>query len=116
MPTRDAFATAEGYYATLYHELSHWSGASHRLRRDLGGTFGATSYAREELVAELGAAFLAARVGIGHISQAASYLQSWLNVLKNDRRFLFVAAKLAKEAATFIYPEDGANPDNTFES
>src|SRR5207253_959199 len=59
MPPRAAFSLAADWYGTLFHEACHWSGAKHRLRRDLGGMYGGKGYAQEELVAELGACFLA---------------------------------------------------------
>lgn len=116
MPGRSAFSSAQNYYSTLLHELSHWSGAPGRLARDQSGGFGSATYAKEELVAELGAAFLAARLGIEHVSQAASYLQSWLAVLQNDNRFLFVAARQATEAAMFIHPDDSRDQTDQFVS
>lgn len=108
MPPRSAFSRSTDFYATLYHELTHWSGASHRLNRDLEGLHGGTRYAREELVAELGACFLAARTGIEHITDSASYIGNWLQALRDDKRFIFGAAKLATQAAGYIYPEGGA--------
>jgi antirestriction protein ArdC len=106
MPARAAFGRASDWYATLYHELTHWSGAKHRLTRDLSGTFGGTRYAQEELVAELGACFLSARSGIEHVTQSASYVSSWLAALHEDKRFIFAAAKLATQAADFISSDD----------
>jgi antirestriction protein ArdC len=68
--------------------------------------FGGARYAQEELVAELGACFLAARTGIEHVTQSASYIASWLTALREEKRFIFSAAKLATQAGAFIYPED----------
>jgi antirestriction protein ArdC len=110
MPSRSAFRKASDWYATVYHELGHWTGARHRLARDLSGNFGSTTYAQEELTAELAAAFLSARTGIEHASQSASYLSHWLQVLRNDRRFIFVAAKQATQIAAFIYPDGSPDP------
>lgn len=109
MPPRIAFRRASDWYATVYHELTHWTGTKHRLGRDLGGTYGSTRYAQEELVAELGACFLAARTGIEHVTRSASYISSWLSALRDDKRFIFAAAKLATHACTFISP-DHASP------
>lgn len=64
MPARSAFRDAAAYYATLLHELTHWTAAKPRCDRDLTGRFGSAAYAMEELVAELGAAFLCADLGI----------------------------------------------------
>lgn len=94
----------ESYYATLCHELVHWSGAKHRLARDLTGRFGSQAYAMEELIAELGAAFLCADLGIAPQPRAdhAAYIQSWLEVLKADKRAIFTAASKASQAAGWL--------------
>lgn len=86
-PTASA---AEGYYATLLHELVHWTSPKHRCDRDLGKRFADNAYAREELVAEIGAAFLCADLGIALEPRPdyAAYIASWLNVLKADKRDL----------------------------
>lgn len=84
MPPRRTFAAATAYYGTLFHETCHWTGAPHRLNRQLGAVFGSRTYAMEELVAELGACFLAARCGIEHVSRSASYIGTWLEGLQND--------------------------------
>jgi len=103
LPDRHRFRSAEGFYSTVLHELVHATGAAHRLNRDLNGRFGNHAYALEELVAELGSAFLAARCGLDHVSDAANYIQSWLVVLKRDGRALFAASRLATEAAHYLY-------------
>jgi antirestriction protein ArdC len=94
----------EGYYATLIHELTHWSGAKHRLNRDFGTRFGEEAYAAEELVAEIGAAFLCTELGITQDTRPdhAQYLANWLKLLKNDSRAIFAAAAKASEAATYL--------------
>jgi antirestriction protein ArdC len=94
----------ESYYATLCHELVHWSGAKHRLARDLTGRFGSQAYAMEELIAELGAAFLCADLGVTPQPRAdhAAYIQSWLEVLKADKRAIFTAASKASQAAEWL--------------
>jgi antirestriction protein ArdC len=109
MPPRSAFARPTDWYATIYHEVVHWSGAKHRLDRGLSGLHGCTRYAQEELVAELGACFLAARTGIEHVTQSASYIGNWLQALHNEKRFIFTAAKLATQATAFIYPDSEVN-------
>jgi antirestriction protein ArdC len=90
MPRRDRFigsgtsSPTESYYATLLHELTHWSGAAHRLNRTFGKRHGDEAYAMEELVAELGAAFLCAMLGITSEPRTdhAAYVASWLKVLR----------------------------------
>lgn len=102
IPPRTWFADRESYYATLFHELAHWTGAPHRLDRQGGGRFGDPRYAFEELVAEMASAFVCARAGIPHIDQAAAYLESWLSALRSDRRIIFWAAKAATAAADYL--------------
>ncbi|WP_353646135.1 zincin-like metallopeptidase domain-containing protein [Mesorhizobium sp. WSM2239] len=104
MPGRDRFDSEVHLYSTLLHELSHWSGAKHRLDRDLSGRFGTESYAVEELVAELAASFLCADLGVAHdpCDNTAAYLASWLAVLKNDRRAIITAAAKAQAAADYL--------------
>jgi len=105
MPVFECFRSPEAYYATLAHELTHWTKHPKRLDRDLGRkSWGDEGYAREELVAELGAAFLCADLeltpepGQDH----AAYIQSWLKVLKEDKRAIFSAAAHAQRAADFL--------------
>jgi antirestriction protein ArdC len=94
----------EGYYATLLHELIHWSGAADRLNRQMGKRFGDNAYAAEELVAEIGAAFLCADLGITQDVRPdhAQYVANWLKLLKDDSRAIFAAAARASEAAAFL--------------
>lgn len=84
--------------------LTHWTGAKHRLDRDFGQRFGDKAYAFEELVAELGAAFLCACFGITNEPRAdhAQYVASWLAVLNNDPRAIFTAANRAQDAIQFL--------------
>jgi antirestriction protein ArdC len=104
MPPRDSFDPPDTYYGTLAHELVHHSGAPHRLGRDLSGRFGSQAYAVEELVAELGSAFLTGRLGIAHEPQSsASYIASWLAVLRADSRTVFTTARMAQEAADYFF-------------
>lgn len=106
MPPFEAFRDAESYYATLLHELIHWTKASTRLDRDLGRKkHGDEGYAREELVAEIGAAFLCAALEITPEPREdhAAYLASWLEVLRNDKRAIFTAAAHAQRAADFLH-------------
>ncbi len=102
LPEASAFETYEHYLATALHELCHWSGAKHRLDRDLSGRFGTQSYAAEELVAELGAAFLCAHTGVQGQLRHAEYLASWLKLLKEDSRAIFTAASKASQAADYL--------------
>jgi antirestriction protein ArdC len=92
----------DDYYATALHELTHWTGHSSRNAREYGKRFGDQAYAREELVAEMGAAFLCAKTGITAQLQHASYIGSWLKVLKGDKRAVLVAAGAAQRAADFV--------------
>lgn len=98
------FKTPTAYYSVLAHELTHWSGAKTRLDRDLSGRFGSESYAVEELVAELGAAFIAGSLGLPSDPRAdhAPYIATWLKVLKNDSRAIFTAASKAQAAADYL--------------
>lgn len=105
MPTKSAFETADGYYATVLHELSHWTGHPGRLDRSLTGRFGSEAYAVEELIAELSAAFLCAHCRIPGRLQHSSYIASWLKVLGNDHRAIFTAASHAQKSADYLLDE-----------
>ncbi|MCR9089477.1 MAG: zincin-like metallopeptidase domain-containing protein [Rhodobacteraceae bacterium] len=106
MPVFEAFRSPEAYYATLAHELIHWTKHKSRLDRDLGRKrWGDEGYAREELVAELGAAFLCADLMLTPEPEPehAAYIQSWLKVLKRDKRAIFSAAAHAQRAADYLH-------------
>jgi antirestriction protein ArdC len=106
MPPFECFRDAESHAATLAHELTHWTRHPSRLDRDLGRKrFGDAGYAMEELVAELGAAFLCADLSITPElrDDHASYLANWLEVLKNDKRAIFTAASHASRAVEFLH-------------
>lgn len=105
MPPFEAFFDPVAYYATLAHEATHWSGHKSRLDRDLKGRFGSESYAAEELIAELGAAFIAADLELTSEARPenAAYVQSWLTVLRKDNRAIFTAASHAQRAADFMH-------------
>lgn len=111
LPCFEQFRDPFSYYAVAGHELVHWSGAKHRLDRQLGARFGAHSYAAEELVAEIGAAFIAARLGLTLEPREdhASYVGSWLQVLRNDPRAILTAAAKAQEAVDYLVslPDQG---------
>ena len=82
--------------------MTHWTGHGSRLGREQSGRFGSPDYAREELVAELGAAFLCAALGIKPTVRHADYIGSWLDVLRGDNRAIFRAASRASKAADFL--------------
>jgi antirestriction protein ArdC len=111
MPPRELFvgtATStptEAYYSTILHEEIHGSGAEHRLNRKFGERFGDKAYAFEELVAELGAAYLCAGLEITNTPRPdhAQYLANWLAVLKGDTRAIFTAASMATRAVDYLY-------------
>lgn len=102
LPGKQTFADAASYYSTALHELCHWTGATSRLGRKLGRRFGDSAYAMEELIAELGAAFLSAHCRLDGRLQHASYIASWLEVLQRDKRAVFVAAAQAQKAADYL--------------
>jgi len=102
LPPQPAFHHQIDYYRTALHELGHWTGHVSRLGRDQTGRFGSAAYAREELVAELAAAFLCAALGIEPTVRHADYLGSWLAVLRDDSRAIFRAASQASRAADFL--------------
>jgi antirestriction protein ArdC len=105
IPPLNLFDEVPGYYATLLHELTHWTGHKTRLDRDMSARFRTESYAAEELVAELGAAFLCSTLGISSEPRPdhAAYIESWFKVLKGDKRAIFTASSLAQKAADFLY-------------
>jgi len=105
MPELARFDSAESYYATLAHEAIHWTGHESRCARVMGKRFGDNGYAMEELVAELGAAFLCADLGISDVPRAdhADYLAGWLSVLKTDCKAIFTAASAADRGASFLH-------------
>lgn len=94
----------QNYYSVLMHELTHWTGAKKRLERAKGKKFGDREYAIEELIAELGAAFLCAKLGIENEPRLdhAQYIGGWLKALKSDKRFIFTAASAATKAVKYL--------------
>jgi antirestriction protein ArdC len=107
MPARESFDGPEEYYNTLFHELTHSTGHSSRLDREGVNAlhfFGDAVYSREELVAEMGAAFLSGHCGIENktLNNSASYLQSWIKALRSDSKLVIVAAGAAQKAADLI--------------
>jgi len=108
MPDIKQFTSSAEYYVTLFHETIHATGHQDRLNRK-GITepnkFGSILYSQEELIAEMGASFLSAEVGINFseiVENNAAYLQGWLNKLKEDKRFIFRAAGKAQQATKYI--------------
>ena len=102
LPKRDDFESLRHYYATSLHEHVHYTGHPRRLNRDLKGRFGSRSYAGEELVAELGAAFLCSKLEIQGELRHAAYIASWLELLKDDSRAIFTAASAASKATDYL--------------
>ncbi|CAB4188323.1 COG4227 Antirestriction protein [uncultured Caudovirales phage] len=103
LPNKGAFTSECHYYATAFHELSHWTGAKHRLDRNLdNGKYGNPAYAFEELVAEISAAYLCADYKIQGELRHAGYIQSWLKACKEDSKAIFKAAALAQKATDYI--------------
>jgi antirestriction protein ArdC len=104
LPPFQAFVENMAYYSTLAHEHTHWTARAGRCDRQLGKRFGDSAYAAEELIAELGAAFACAHLGLSTEPRAdhAQYINSWLRVLKADKRAIFTAASKAQQAADFL--------------
>ena len=114
MPRLEAFNTPEGYYKVLFHECVHSTGHSSRLNREeMQGTSkkGSERYSREELTAEMGANFLAARCGFNMaqdsdlLEQTASYIAGYMNVFQMDKKVFYTAARQAQKAANYILGE-----------
>ena len=103
MPLFGAFKDSLAY-STLAHEHTHWTAKVGRCDRELGKRFGDNAYAAEELIAELGAAFTCAHLGLSTEPREdhAQYIQSWLRVLKADKRAIFTAASKAQQAADWL--------------
>jgi antirestriction protein ArdC len=109
MPPFQAFTENVSYYSTLAHEHTHWTAPSARCDRQLGKRFGDNAYAAEELIAELGAAFTCAHLGLSTEPREdhAAYIQSWLRVLKADSRAIFTAASKAQQATDWLIARAG---------
>jgi antirestriction protein ArdC len=102
MPAFAAFKGADHFYNVAFHELTHWTGHKSRLDRDLKQRFGSRAYAAEELVAELGAAFLSAEFSIDGDVRNAGYINTWIGMLKDDKRAFFTACSKASQAADYL--------------
>lgn len=102
MPKSEGFKSMDTFYATLFHELGHWTGYKTRLNRQLSGRFGTRAYAAEELVAELTSAFLCAEFEFDGDVRHAGYIENWIDLLKADKRAFMTAASKAQQAADFL--------------
>jgi antirestriction protein ArdC len=121
LPEPSAFQSPEEYYATAYHELVHSTGHASRVGRKgilEPSFFGSHEYSKEELVAEMGAAFLCGVAGIEQrtIENSASYISGWLKALKNDRKLLVMAAAQAQHAVDYILSRSEGEDDQAEDS
>src|SRR4029077_13143574 len=102
MPAFAGFKSADHFYNVAFHELGHWTGHKSRLDRDLKHRFGSRNYAAEELIAELGAAFLCAEFGFDGDVRSAGYIATWIELLKADQRAFFTACSHASRSAEYL--------------
>ena len=102
IPAFAGFKGADHFYNVAYHELLHWTGHKSRLDRDLKNRFGSRQYAAEELIAELGAAFLCAEFDFDGDVRNAGYIANWIELLKADNRAFFTACSRASKAADYL--------------
>lgn len=102
LPPPQAFHEPVNFHRTAAHEMSHATGAAHRLARDFTGRYGSEGYAREELVAEISAAYVCASLGIVPTVRHADYIATWLDVLRSDPRAIVQAAGLASRSADWL--------------
>jgi antirestriction protein ArdC len=102
MPAFEAFKGADHFYNVAFHELTHWTAHKSRLDRDLKNRFGSRNYAAEELIAELGAAFLCAEFGFDGDVRNAGYIGPWIELLKADKRAFFTTCSQASKAADYL--------------
>lgn len=111
LPERVRFDSQENFYHVAIHELTHWTGGEKRLARDFSKRFGDEAYAFEELVAELGSAFMLSRIGLtgSELQYHASYIEGWLKVLKGDKNAIFTAASRASAAYQYLLDLAGMN-------
>lgn len=113
MPRLEAFESEEHYWGTNLHELTHWTGHKSRLDRDLAHRFGSEAYAAEELVAEMGSAFLCAHLAVEGRLRHPEYIGHWLTVLRDDKRAVFKASSLAQAAADFVLDRKEEVPESS---
>lgn len=117
IPDRNEFDSSAEYYSTLFHELGHWTGHKTRLNREEVAQaiiFGSSDYSKEELTAELTASFLCSVSGIRNtsvIENEIAYIQSWIEVLKRDKKFIISAGSKAKKAADFLLSDLEEEPE-----
>lgn len=110
LPDKGQFPAADNYYRVALHELGHWTGHPSRLDREMGGGFGSESYAKEELRAEISSLMVSAELGVGHdIGQHASYVNSWIKVLKDDPTEILRAARDADKIREYVMSYDKAH-------
>jgi antirestriction protein ArdC len=102
IPAFAGFKGADHFYNVAFHELIHWTAHKSRLDRDLKNRFGSRSYAAEELIAELGAAFLCAEFGFDGDVRNAGYIATWIDLLRTDKRAFFTACSQASKAADYL--------------
>jgi antirestriction protein ArdC len=110
-----SFISSEEYYSTLFHELVHSTGASHRIDRQLTPDYATDRYSKEELIAEIGAGFLCAMAGIENktLDNSASYINAWIDILKADHRIVISAASHAQKAVDYITQHSEVQHDET---
>jgi antirestriction protein ArdC len=107
LPERVKFKSADDFYSTAIHELGHWTGHESRLNRSFGKKFGIDGYAFEELVAEMSCAITKARIGLeGEVTNHASYLESWLKVLRKSPSHLMTASSAASKASDYLVKQE----------
>ncbi len=113
MPDKDRFEIPAEYYSTLFHEITHSTGHKSRLDRLEATSFGSEPYAKEELIAEMGAAFLCGEAGIEceTLENSAAYLSGWLKALKDDKRLVISAAAAAQKAVDLMLDRKFENRD-----
>ena len=115
LPLREDFYNAENFYSTALHELAHWSGGTKRLNRKINNHFGSDNYAFEELIAEIASIFLSIETGIQldneHFQNHATYISSWIKILKSDNNKIFKASAEAEKAVKFILKRGCDNED-----
>lgn len=103
LPLPEQFANSNEYYSTLFHELIHSTGHKDKLNRGSNTSFGSEEYAKEELIAELGSAFLCSRCGIDNtLTNTTAYIQSWLKALQNDPKLIIMASSRAEKAVNYL--------------
>ena len=102
MPKKEQFKTQEGFYSTMFHELSHWTGHKSRLKRPIRNKKGSKAYAFEELIAEISESFICCHLGFEYSTQRSAYVKDWLKVLREDKKAIFKASSQAQKATEFI--------------